>query len=641
MPSFDKYTNYNENAGVSSVVFGHKSNVLEVEMNEMQEIQKTMLRRTIRSIMGDGVTDLSKVVYEDGKVKIKSGCAIAVEGYLIDCDGLETTMSNGTAYVQVWEDTVGMDAQLKENGNQQKGNVSNYIKDTRVGVETTRRKVLKFTLAPDIADGRSCLAIATVTNGKMDKLCREINLSKLNDTVIDLQVQMGTLGEGIIGIEVDLENNTFKRIGENENWSAGDDYTNNSEIYGKRTRVNVMDSGDIVVAKWGDEAYTETGALTKAVVGNNGVTYPVGTKVQSMVMQPLYYYKRIPLKIVKQTGDSIGYHLIKWIDLISPVYREGFKIHPAFKRGDKAGSHYFIGENIGCVEKDSVYDTTDSVAVTSVSYDDGQAFSSIANAKPASGTTKKGNKNLTRSTVRKLCTNRNPSYIQLDITIASSEQMLFLIEYATFNIQSLPEFGDGITNMPYVSDVNDSVPSPVNTLLGNKSGKIPVKYTHSNGTEYSLDVPVYRGVKNPFGNIWVFVDGFMRSNTSKTNEAMWQDCRGGSDKMFTDDISDYIHCGFSCARTEGYVKAFGYSENCDFMYMTSLTGGDSNKPVGDYYWVNMSSNNYIALLGAGWYCGLPAGLFSWTLDGVASDRYCNIGGRLCAKPGKLLVVTDM
>ena len=205
MPSFDKYTNYNENAGVSGVVFGHKSNVLEVEMNEMQEVQKSMLRRTIRAVMGDGITDLSKIVYEEGKVKIQSGCAIAVDGYLIDCNGLETTMSNGTAYVQVWEETVGMDAQLKEGGNQQKGVVSNYIKDSRVGVETTRRKVLKFTLAPDIADGRKCLAVAKVEDGKMNKICKEVNLAKLNDRVIDLQVQMGTLGDGVLGVEVALK----------------------------------------------------------------------------------------------------------------------------------------------------------------------------------------------------------------------------------------------------------------------------------------------------------------------------------------------------------------------------------------------------------------------------------------------------
>ena len=51
-------------------------------------------------------------------------------------------------------------------------------------------------------------------------------------------------------------------------------------------------------------------------------------------------------------------------------------------------------------------------------------------------------------------------------------------------------------------------------------------------------------------------------------------------QAFSDAIADYIACGFSCANAEGYVKAFGYSEDCDFMYMTSLVGGDSSKPVG-------------------------------------------------------------
>ena len=40
---FDKYTNYKENAGVSSVIFGAEKPVLEVEMNEVQEIQKTRM----------------------------------------------------------------------------------------------------------------------------------------------------------------------------------------------------------------------------------------------------------------------------------------------------------------------------------------------------------------------------------------------------------------------------------------------------------------------------------------------------------------------------------------------------------------------------------------------------------------------
>lgn len=635
MPSFDKYTDYNPKAGVSSVVFGKNSNVLEVEMNEVQEVQKHMLRTAIKNLMGDGVTDLSKITYSGGKVKIAAGCVIAVNGYLIECNGLETSMTNGTAYVQAWEETVSCDATLKENGNQQKGTVPNYFKDSRTGVETTRRKVLKFTLGVDRADGRECLAVATVVDGKMTRICKEVNMSSLSDKVIDLQVQTGTYGNGVIGVEVDLENNTIKRVGENEEWSPGADYTNNSEIYGKRVRVNVTDDG-VVVAKYGDPNYTETGALTKAVLGINGVTYAIGTKVQSMVMQPRYYYKRIPLKVVKQTGDNVkGFHLKKWVDLISPVMRDGFKEHPAFLVGGNQLDYYFIGENDGCIETNGAYDTADTGTLTASPYT-GQKFSSIAGAKPASGISLAGtgNKSLTRDAVRKLCANRGEGYMQLDVTIASSEQMLFLIEYASFNMQSISEFGEGITSMPWNDNHNDSVPCPNNTSLGNGSGKIEVKYTHSNGTTYTLHVPVWRGVKNPFGNIWKFLEAFLRKHSAAAdcNEAYWQD---GS-KPFSDTIADYIPCGFSCATKEGYVLAFGYSEDCDFMYLTSLTGGDSNKPVGDYYWVNMASNNiYIALLGAYWYGGLVAGLFFWDLYIVASRRDCDVGGRLCRKSKKV------
>ena len=103
-------------------------------------------------------------------------------------------------------------------------------------------------------------------------------------------------------------------------------------------------------------------------------------------------------------------------------------------------------------------------------------------------------------------------------------------------------------------------------------------------------------------------------------------------KDFSDNKDDYISTGFSSATESGYAKAFGYSEDCDFTYITSQVGGDSSKPVGDYYYVNMSNNTYIALLGAHWIYGAFAGLFCWGLTYVASDRTCNVGGRLCRKP---------
>lgn len=631
MASFDKYTNHRDNAGVSSVVFGAEKPLLEVEMNEVQEIQKSMLRRAIKNIIGDGVTDLSKIVYEGGAVKVKEGCALAVDGYMVESTGLSITASSGTVYLQVWEETATYSETLKKEGNQQdSASVTNWFKDNRSDAETSRRKVVKYTLATTTNSARHNLAIAKVADGVMTRLCKEISFSNLSNTVIDLQVQLGTLGEGVMGVEVDLDNNSVKRMGDNQYWSAGEDY-DKSPVYGNRRRCNVTDDGK-VVAFYGDEAYTETGALTVAV-GD----VAVGTKVQCMVMQPKFYYKRIPVRLEKQVDDTYqvkGYHMTKWIDLISPTARDGFKLHPAFKKGNEELDYYFIGENDGCLESaDGAYDMNDNTVTIGSSPYTGIKFSSIAGAKPASGSSKADiskNNALTRDAIRKMCANRGADWIQEDVTIASAEQMLFVVEYATFNIQNCATFGAGVTNLPWVDNINNSVPNPANTTLGNGSGKITVNYTHSNGTAYNVDVPVYRGVKNPFGNIWKFIDGFLRKHSagSDCNEAYWQD---GS-KDFSDTIADYIATGFSCATKEGYIKAFGYSEDCDFMYMTSKVGGDSNRPVGDYYYVNMSNNNiYIALLGVSWYDSAKSGLFYWTLYYVASSRTCDVGGRLCRK----------
>lgn len=631
MASFDKYTNHRDNAGVSGVVFGAEKPLLEVEMNEVQEIQKSMLRRAIKNIIGDGVTDLSKIVYEGGAVKVKEGCALAVDGYMVESTGLSITASSGTVYLQVWEETATYSETLKKEGNQQdSATVTNWFKDNRSDTETSRRKVVKYTLATTTDSARHNLAIAKVADGVMTRLCKEISFNNLSNTVIDLQVQLGTLGEGVMGVEVDLDNNSVKRMGDNQYWSAGEDY-DKSPVYGNRRRCNVTDDGK-VVAFYGDTAYTETGALTVAV-GD----VAVGTKVQCMVMQPKFYYKRIPVRLEKQVDDTYqvkGYHMTKWIDLISPTARDGFKLHPAFKKGDVELDYYFIGENDGCLESaDGAYDMNDNTVTIGSSPYTGIKFSSIAGAKPASGSSKADiskNNALTRDAIRKMCANRGVDWIQEDITIASAEQMLFVVEYATFNIQAVSVFGRGVTNLPWVDNINNSVPNPANTTLGNGSGKITVEYTHSNGTTYNVDVSVYRGVKNPFGNIWKFIDGFLRkhSASSDCNEAYWQD---GS-KDFSDAIADYIATGFSCATKEGYIKAFGYSEDCDFMYMTSKVGGDSNRPVGDYYYVNMSNNNiYIALLGAYWATGAESGLFHWGLHSVASGRHCTVGGRLCRK----------
>lgn len=643
--SFNKYTNYNEHSGVSSVVFGSDTPVLEVELNEMQEIQKTTLRNFIKNVIGNGITDKSKIAYKDGVLSVASDCSFVVDGYIILCTGLSITApDNSTVYLQVWEEDVDYTSTLKKGGNEQATEtITNYIKDSRYPIETSRRKVLKYKLSLTQSQESNVhnLVVASIfTGGNYTRAIKEVNLAKLTSKTEDLQTYVGLYGEGVFGVEVDLDNNSVKRVGNNMYSTPGSDY-NNLSIYGGRKRCNVTNDG-VVVAFYGDTAYTETGALTVAVTGTNGVTYPVGTKVQCMVMQPKFYYKRIPIRLEKQVDANysvIGYHLKKWVDLISPTFREGYKLHPAFKKGDTELDYYFIGENEGCVENSSgVYDLTDSMSIPASPYT-GYKFSSIAGAKPASGASvagvsPTGNKVLTRDAIRKMCANRGSGWQQLDITILSAEQMLFLIEYATFNVQSTT-LGIGASKMEIVTDKNDSITSPLNNLLSNNSGVIPITHTHSKGTTYSINIPVYRGVKNPYGDCILYVDGFIRNYSSNTsnNEAYWQN--GGV--SFSDDVTNYNACGFSCGTSEGYIKAFGYSKDCDFMYIPSKVGGNSDNPIGDYYYVIMNSNqNYLPLFGGSWGHGSQSGLFYFSLDFTSLSRYCCVGGRLCRKAANVV-----
>lgn len=190
MDHFDRYTNYNDQSGVSSVVFGSGKSVLEVELNEIQEIFKTSLHSIIAGVCGNGITDASKITYTSDTFNIASGCYIAVDGILINCTGLSKTISSGNIYLQVWEDTVDFRSVLKKQGNQDSNEtVTNYIKDNRSSEETTRRKVIKYTLATSQDNTKHNLLIATVANGTCEIKIPEINLSKLKESLNNAMVR--------------------------------------------------------------------------------------------------------------------------------------------------------------------------------------------------------------------------------------------------------------------------------------------------------------------------------------------------------------------------------------------------------------------------------------------------------------------
>lgn len=450
---------------------------------------------------------------------------------------------------------------------------------------------------------------ATATVGDIVDLQKQIS---------DLQAFIGYVDDHIFGVEVDFTNKKFTRLAGAVGKTGGNAF-DNVHCFGGRKRCNVTDAGK-VVAYYGDAAFTTTGVLTQAVTiesGRNAGTYPVGTKVQVMVEQPKFYYKVVPLLTdIITEGENHGHHLRKARYYVCDKPEPGFKLHPAFIRNGKEHDYIYRGAFEG-----SLYDTSASAYIL----DDAQVadftndmLCSIANAKPMSGLTQ----NLTRANTRKLAQKRGTGW-ELDYMASiSATQLLMLIEYATFNLQSaigngaVSKTDDGATNMAENTGATIS--------LGNASGVV----VNANG----IQIVSYRGEENDWGDIWEWKDGGNIKNPTPFADGQYGNLYV-ADHGFADntDASPYEDTGIHPAYGEGYISAFGYNENYDWLFIPTEYKGNSSTPVGDYCW-NKNPGWRVALLGGRWYGGSNAGAFCWDLGSDASIRGRGIGGRLVYVP---------
>ncbi|MEG1479286.1 MAG: hypothetical protein RSC20_07160, partial [Clostridiales bacterium] len=126
---------------------------------------------------------------------------------------------------------------------------------------------------------------ATATIGDVLQLEKEIS---------DIQAYVGYTSDSIYGVEVDFSNKKFTRLAGAAGKTPGTPF-DGVNAFGGRRRCNLTDSG-VVVAYHGDAAYSETGKLLQAV-HKNGIDYPIGTNIQTMVEQPKFYYKVVPLEL--------------------------------------------------------------------------------------------------------------------------------------------------------------------------------------------------------------------------------------------------------------------------------------------------------------------------------------------------------
>ena len=472
------------------------------------------------------------------------------------------------------------------------------------------------------------------TVGNADSVSLEVNsgayatigdVQSLEAEIADLKAFVGYTDDDIYGVEVDFVNKKFTRLAGAVNRTAGSGF-DSINAFGGRKRCNVTNDGT-VVAYYGDAAFTTTGKLTQAVDLNpegteepdESLQFAVGTIVQTMVEQPKFYYKIVPLLVEKTARGSLTRKIRYYV---SDVPKAGFKLHPAFVVDGQINEFFYEGAFEATLYdySASAYILDDSqVASFTAAVGAGDMLCSIANAKPMSGNTQ----NLTRPNTRILAHNRGTGWEQELIQTASATALLMLIEYATFNMQSA--IGSGNVNKPWLEDgINYSENTGATVGLGNASGAV------MNDNGYSI--VSYRGKENPWGNIWKWVDGI----NSYCNIEEGTDTIYIADHDFTDNIGTdpYEEVEIAPSMVSGYVSAFCYDEKYDWLFLAGEVKGNSSLPVGDYFYQSTSTGWRVAILGSYWYYGGYAGAFSWILNTASSGRYRGIGGRLVYRKQK-------
>lgn len=455
--------------------------------------------------------------------------------------------------------------------------------------------------------------ILTYSDGKSINLGKVVGKdgADLSNEVADIKAYIGYTSEDIVGLCVDFENKTFKRLAGAVNLSQGADF-NKFEMYGGRRRCNVSDDGTIT-AYYGDESYTED--------GSNG---------QVMVYQPAFYYKVVPLKLEKNSDSGIGYHLRKANYYVSSKPKTGFKLHPAFY--DENGNE--VGYILYSAYEGSIYDTSANAYLMNdeqVMDASADKFCSIAGVKPASGLTQ----SLTRQNIEQMAQNRGTGWHCDLIKAESANQLLMIIEMGMMNLQTA--IGQGVVNILDNSAYNCSSLTGSTAALGDTTGqatqtintKGDVSTTETTSGKVSI---TYRGLENPWGNIWKVMEGiniYGNGNMSAGQPFICDDFNFADSK----NNDNYIGAGFTITNANGFVSAMGYSSNCDWLFIASECLGNSSLPVGDYTFGLQNLNGYrIAQLGGRWDDGSSVGAFYLNSYSGNNIRNRALSGRLLYVP---------
>lgn len=283
-------------------------------------------------------------------------------------------------------------------------------------------------------------------------------------------------------------------------------------------------------------------------------------------------FVKIPKFYSKITKNSDGTYKHQ----LSGTKHEGFDT--LFKVGTKEIDYVMVGKYEGSGSSSKVYSKSGQTPLVSITMDN----------------------------FRTGCKANGAGYQQYDFLIDLIIKELWLVEMATTNCQA-KMYGYANNNSAAISTgATDTVATPTGSPISNTDGKHACKY---------------RGIENPWGNIYKWCDGISFSGSSVYV------CTEPTAYSAGKTTGLYEYYG-TRASSDGFVKTVApLAEGSLIQYVTAV-GADESSYYCDKSW----QGGTVLYCGGTWYNGTYAGLWYWLGDNSASDSDSNIGGRLCYKP---------
>ena len=229
-----------------------------------------------------------------------------------------------------------------------------------------------------------------------------------------------------------------------------------------------------------------------------------------------------------------------------------------------------------------------------------------------------------------------------------------MIEYATLNSQATftaeadsngfkqGGLGAGVSTLESAkwrayNDYFPFVPCGITNTLGNATGvvsyEMPTEYDASAASAKVVEVPSYRGIENPFGHVFHWIDGALINVQS--------DEAGGRSLLYVSfdpakysstSLADYELVG-DVPRNSGYIKRLLLGAGlCNIPYDT---GGGNSTYHCDYFWTSIPATGTSLRglpVGGTAVRGVRDGLTSANVDYAPTTAIAIIGTRLCFVP---------